>query len=404
MRIAAGYENMAYADPIEDHTLRGLGSLLKLLPTLDVTARAKKAVMLWEALGDVEDRRSTGTFSGSYRWYYYRGRHSRTFDAAFVRQLKATAWVPDANGDLQCPEFVVFDSLSWKPNPFLFSKIRFKSPIIEVLAREAGIEPGVLDLLKKRGVTSVADLHRLLGIKEQPETPDLSAPGDVDDALKKLLGDVPAPTPPVPDPAGAEPSGSGSGRGGSGRGTGAGAGSGSGKDAGERAEGAATGSAKRTPGGAGGRPFISYIAAQPDEEDRDPDGLDQPARMALEALAINIILAREPQWQRTPTHNPGYDLFEPGEDAMPARWCEVKAMTGGLQDRPVGLSHTQFKCAQKQGAAYWLYVVEHAGDEGARVIRIQDPAGKARTFTFDRGWLDVAEVDGAAEVDAEQED
>jgi hypothetical protein len=26
-------------------------------------------------------------------------------------------------------------------------------------------------------------------------------------------------------------------------------------------------------------------------------------------------------------------------------------------------------------------------------IRVQDPAGKARTFTFDRGWLAVADVD-----------
>jgi hypothetical protein len=226
---------------------------------------------------------------------------------------------------------------------------------------------------------------------------------EVADALKKLLGDVPAPTPPLPDPAGAEPSASGRGRDGSGRGTGAGAGSG--RDAGERsdgqgggrAEGARTGSSKRTPGGAGGRPFISYVATQPDEEDRDPDGLDQPNRTALEAQAINLILAREPKWKRTPTHNPGYDLFEPGDDATPARWCEVKAMTGSLRDRPVGLSRTQFDCAREHGDAYWLYVVERAGESDARIVRIQDPAGKARTFTFDHGWLEMADVDAEQE-------
>jgi hypothetical protein len=142
---------------------------------------------------------------------------------------------------------------------------------------------------------------------------------------------------------------------------------------------------------------VSYVAVKPEEEDRDPDGLDQRARMALEAQAISLILAREPKWQRTPSHNPGYDLFEPGEDVTPARWCEVKAMTGELRDRPVGLSHTQFDCAREHGDAYWLYVVERAGETKARIVRIQDPAGKARTYTFDHGWLHIAVMDAERE-------
>jgi hypothetical protein len=28
-----------------------------------------------------------------------------------------------------------------------------------------------------------------------------------------------------------------------------------------------------------------------------------------------------------------------------------------------------------------------------RIIRNQDPAGKARTFTFDHGWISVAETE-----------
>lgn len=46
--------------------------------------------------------------------------------------------------------------------------------------------------------------------------------------------------------------------------------------------------------------------------------------------------------------------------------------------------------AESRGEAYWLYVVEHANGDGARIIRIQDPAGKARTFTFDHGRIAVA--------------
>jgi hypothetical protein len=119
--------------------------------------------------------------------------------------------------------------------------------------------------------------------------------------------------------------------------------------------------------------------------------------MTLEARAIKLILDREPKWHRTPTHNPGYDVFEPGEEATPVRWCEVKAMTGRLRDRPIGLSHTQFDWAREYGDAYWLYVVERAGEADARIVRIQDPAGKARTFTFDHGWLDIAKLDAEQE-------
>jgi hypothetical protein len=135
------------------------------------------------------------------------------------------------------------------------------------------------------------------------------------------------------------------------------------------------------------------VGVHSDEEASDLDGLDHSARMALEAKAIELILSNEQQWQRTNMHNPGFDLFEADEDGKPKRWCEVKAMAGSLFERPVGLSLTQFECAREHGEAYWLYIVEHAGDASPRVVRIQDPAGKARTFTFDHGWLSIADTD-----------
>jgi len=126
--------------------------------------------------------------------------------------------------------------------------------------------------------------------------------------------------------------------------------------------------------------------------------------MELEEQAIALILASESELQRMSTNNPGYDLFEPGSDGHPIRWIEVKAMTGDFHGRPVGMSKTQFESAIKHGEAYWLYVVEHASNPGqARIIRIQDPAGKARTFTFDHGWLGIAEVDEPAKQDREEQ-
>ena len=412
LRKREGWEACTSEDPPKDHSLRGLPELLAFLPTLDVEGKRKRANLVWEALKEVDQRLRSGAFSGSYSWMYYQTR-TATFDAAFVRQLNTTAWVPDGDGTLQRPEFVVFESLGWDANPFLTAKIRFKPPIIDQLALQAGIEPRVLEMLKKRGLTSVAELLAALGEEEQPEpttpaptqpggmdAPGPESPGTIEDALKNLLGGASPPTPPIPDPTAKDPVGGGPGAGGGGNGTvhqGASGGPG-GRNKGQAAAGSGGGGTApgtprhRTSGSADGRPFISYVATHPEDDEPDPDGLDQVARMALEAKAIELILSREPEWQCTRTHNPGFDLYQGDEPSAATRWCEVKAMTGNLADRPVGLSHTQFEWAREHGEAYWLYVVECAGTDEARLVRIQNPAGKARTFTFDHGWLDIAET------------
>jgi hypothetical protein len=374
---------------IEDYAIDGLELLVRSFPTLELSQQRQKAILLWEALSDLEQRQRS-VFTGTYR-RQYRGRPAQCeFEPAFVELLHGTAWVLDANGNLQQPEFVVFDMLGWRPNPFLLSKIRFKPTIIETLAKEAGIESGVLDLLKKLGVTSVAELQARLGMEDHPMTPAATEPDDVNDAIEKLPRDSAEPTALMPGLTDLESPGSG----GSGGGTYAGTNGGT-RTAG-RTQGAGVG--KRTPGSTSGRPFISYIGAHLDEDESDHDGLNQQARMALEENAIQLILTREPLLQRTPTHNPGYDLLAVGDGGQPARWIEVKAMSGSLSDRPVGLSRIQFECAREHREAYWLYVVEHAGDnQSARIVRIQDPAGRARTFTFDHGWLAVADVDGTAD-------
>ena len=139
--------------------------------------------------------------------------------------------------------------------------------------------------------------------------------------------------------------------------------------------------------------FISYVAVRPEDDEPDPDNLNHENRMTLEAKSIERILTHETDWQRTEQNNPGYDLYKVDSTGRQSHWCEVKAMKGSLQNRPVGISHTQFDYAIKHGKSYWLYVVEYAGDdEKYRIVKIQDPVGKARTFTFDHGWIEVGEV------------
>ena len=403
MRREAGCENSTRDEVIEDYTLRGLTELLELLPYLDLETAARKASLLWEALIYVEDRRGTGTFSGNYYWFYHYQRDWQ-FDAAFVRLLNNFEWVPDGNGRLQQPAYVVFADTGWKAHPFLQSKIHFKPPIIETLAKEAGLDPGLLDFLKKLGVTSEAELKARFNITdESPEPPSIEEPpeGTPEDPVKSLLGDAPPPTPPPkeePEPAfpgksnqlGAGQSGTKADRG---RPT--------------NVPGAAhpqpTQPSDHPPGTAGAvkksgstqtiqHAFISYVSTEPHEEGPDPDGLTHAQRVALEEEAIKLVTSLEPKLQRTGINNPGFDLVELDADQDPVRWVEVKAMKGTLKNRPVGLSKTQFEFAQRNKDDYWIYVVEQAGTPIARIVKIKDPAGKARTFTFDHGWEAVAET------------
>lgn len=417
LRLSAGHpETSGYSDRVEDWSLLGLPELLEVMPTLKPEQRIERARLIWESLGDLEERRGRGVFEGSYSWTH-NGKYATSFPAAFLRTLNEAAWVPDASGDLVPPNLVLFESLGWRANPFLLSKISFKPPIIDQLAKEAGIDPASLDLLRKLGITSVEDLRSRLGIDDQqvddvqldesapvsdpPDEEEHSDGRDIYDEASDLYGDdMPDIQPGTPDPDGGDGVTGRSGRSGQ---TGAGHGSSGGR--GSRQGGSSShtntgrqggnagggGQGKRTPGSAGGRPFISYVGTHLNDEEADPDGLDQAARMHIEDQALSHILSLDPMLQRTPEGNPGFDLVEVDDAGLQVRWVEVKSMTGSLQDRPVGISSTQFHFASAKGDAFWLYVVEHATDpEKARVLRIQNPVAHARTFTFDQGWSQIA--------------
>lgn len=415
LRRQSGHEETSgINDRIVDWLLQGFDDLVKMLPALPPEERAKRARLIWESLGDLEERRGRGIFEGSYTWTHY-GSYRKDFPAAFLRRLNAAPWVPDANGELHPPSTVMFDPLGWKSNPFLLSKIAFKPPIIDQLAKEAGIDPAALDLLKELGIRSVAELTSRLGItapspepKAEPDEPAVEEPSeDVYGEAKYLYGDdMPDIPPGTPDSEGDEGDKRESGSGeqgrpvpgqttrGGGEGDGSSQGGGSGRSGERIGKGSGTGGGtqgNRTPGQGGGRPFISYVGTHPNENEPDPDGLDQSTRMMIEELAIEQILKIEPSLNRTPEGNAGFDLYENDETGAVVRWVEVKSMTGTLADRPVGLSRTQFDCARERGSAYWLYVVEHTTDIAeTRILRIQDPVGQARTFTFDHGWIAIA--------------
>ncbi len=367
-RASAGSEDITSEVAVQDNTLRGLEPLLATINRQPQDEAVARSAILWQALSDVQDRRGARVFQGEYRWKWYSERKA-TFDASFVKLLNKATWVPDQNGTLRRPRDVVFETTGWRANPFLLAAIPFKPPVIDELAREAGIELGVLELIAQHGLTSVERFTEQLRQSGLVLDEELSEEGQVLGPPESSTSTGPASTEP-PENAGAE----GDDQEGS-------------KGGGESTE---TG---HDPKPEGELKFISYVAISHVDKKPDTEGLTFEQRMELEDKAITLILRCEPQLKRTGLNNPGFDLFEQGADGQAVKWIEVKAMKGTLRDRPVGLSRTQFKCAQDRGEAFWLYVVESAADpEQARIVRIQDPAGNAGTFTFDHGWVSVADV------------
>jgi hypothetical protein len=398
LRIQGGCEDYSGGEQFTDFSVRGLEKWLLGHPNADHETQSRKSLLVWEALAELVERNGAGAFSGSYQWSYHRVR-STSFDAKFVRLLNETAWVPNGAHTLLRPSDITFEELGWPPNPVLLAKIRFKPPIIEMLAKEAGIDLGVLELLKKHGITSEADLRILLG-DEKPSTSPPNGSPDEDKTAAPAVGETTEAPRAEPEATNESVPNAAPGNGGTvipvtppqthsatnGR-------TATGDHARRIGNSPSQSSAAPRSGAAGGvnREFVSYITVRPDDDEADPDGLEQKERMELEEKAINLITAFDPRLQRTATNNPGFDLFEAGPSGEPMKWVEVKAMRGGLDDRPVFLSRTQFDAAWIHGEAYWLYIVEYASiPEKAALLRIQDPAGKGMNFAFDRGWRVIA--------------
>ena len=361
---------------LRDHELRGLKPLVELMSSLSTEEASSRAALLWKALCKFQDEHGSDLFNGVYEWKYY-AICSTLLDAAFVKLLNEESWVPDGIGTLQRPQLVTFESTGWEENSFLLTKINFKPSIIDELAREVGFEPGVLELLTKRGLTSIEKL-REAGISDDESGTERDHLDEemyetriVDDDVDVRIDDDPKPEERVRE--------------------------GRIRDSAEardkiRIEPKPSYEDKLPPGEI---EFITYVkVGLGDETEIDTDGLSLHDRLEIEDQAVELILQHEPQLERMPGNNPGYDLRELDSDDRLVRLVEVKAMTGTLHDRTATLSRTQFEYARRHGEKYWLYIVENSTDfDRARILRIQDPYGKAKTFTFDHGWAAVVDTE-----------
>jgi hypothetical protein len=289
--------------------------------------------------------------------------------------LRETNWIPTVGGHLGKTEDVCFDETGWKDEPFLSNLLSFRPPVLRELAREAGIDPDVITLLKRLGATNVDQVRALLGMAESDgplaaDSLSSGAPGQEDREMEQAVPSTHS-----------VPSLHSDGR----------------LRVADNEDGILHDSGSLPipsegvrPQTDGAPPFISYVAVSKDEVVEESGGAQAAELLEAEALAIQYILALEPKLCRAPKNQPGFDLYEPGKFDGPIKWIEVKAMSSSLEVRSVTLSHTQFAFALAQGEHYWLYVVENVRSPNPSIARIQNPAGRARSFTFDRGWNSVA--------------
>ena len=162
------YVHSTRGEYIEDFGLYGIDTLLRTLPDFDAKDRASRAVLLWQALADIERE----AYSASYHWFYY-SPQSDSFDSQFVKLLNEVEWIPDSAGDLHTAATIYFDDLGWQDDSFLRSKILFKPPTIGTEAtrvlRSMGIADDVLERLQRLPLDQVSDLLRdaLQGVSDR---------------------------------------------------------------------------------------------------------------------------------------------------------------------------------------------------------------------------------------------
>ena len=121
-------------------------------------------------------------------------------------------------------------------------------------------------------------------------------------------------------------------------------------------------------------------------EDR-PDEDERERRLAVENQAIALILERE-RWVRAAEDNPGFDLYREDAAGQQTLLCEVKALSGTLEEHPARLTPNELRRALEYGENYWLYIVEGLAGDNPRILRIRNPAGAAARFAFGPEWRD----------------
>lgn len=99
-----------------------------------------------------------------------------------------------------------------------------------------------------------------------------------------------------------------------------------------------------------------------------------------------LLLSKDNYFQKTPTNNKGFDIYEKDTNGQIIRYIEVKTLTGQWAQGGVGITKDQLEFAQKEKDKWWLFVVENINTDNTKVYQFKNPILEANRFMFDSSW------------------
>lgn len=103
-----------------------------------------------------------------------------------------------------------------------------------------------------------------------------------------------------------------------------------------------------------------------------------------------LLLSRDNYFQKAPTNNKGFDIYEKDNNGQIIRYIEVKTLTGQWGQGGVGITKDQLEFAQKEKDKWWLFVVESSNTDNTKVYQFKNPILEANRFMFDNSWKQLA--------------
>jgi hypothetical protein len=387
IRKQVGVDWNAKKQEVYDYTIEGLPEFLAKLNDDTFDSGKQKSILLWNLLCEVVDGfreyGREGYFQGAFIWQHY-SKYTRHFDAHFLLQLRQVSWLPAHDGTLKRPSEICFSELpeDFKPQHYLQSKLGFKPEAINLLAKEANIDPAILDFIRNNNV-SLEQLRRhfepaqetresfMTGMKYTTKPSGESGVGIPQKSSSAMQGNSKVDNSSLVEPLD--------------------------RTNDENGEPKTARTDINQPNDRS-RPFKTYVYVSPKDTNEVADSASVENRIAVDNAGIKRVLEFERQSRRFPeqkSHSyPGYDIESKDIADQVVRYIEVKSVSGSWGEQGVTLSKTQFQKAIELGDRYWLYVVERAAQDDFQIHCLQNPACQVHQFVYDNGWKALAEENG----------
>jgi len=103
-----------------------------------------------------------------------------------------------------------------------------------------------------------------------------------------------------------------------------------------------------------------------------------------------LLILKTNYFEKAPTNNKGFDIYEKDASGQTIRYIEVKTLTGQWGQGGVGITEHQLDFAQKLKDKWWLFVVENINTDNTKIYQFKNPILEANSFMFDGSWKQLA--------------